>query len=124
MENKRIRFILTIALTAIYNFFFWHQMLGINMLIFSIQLMGVLFFLNRESFKSTNVLIASAGTLFSGITILLYNSDIAKFAHLTSLLILTGFIHQSSLRSINNAILTSLSSLFHVFSNYKRESEE
>lgn len=94
-----------------YNFLFWQQKLGINLLIFSTLLGAVAFYLNPKSLYSKNAWLTSLGTLLTGVFVVVYNSGISKFMHITSFLIMLGFIHQSEMRSIYYSLLNSMANI-------------
>lgn len=89
-----------LVLAVLYSIIFWNEKLGINLFLFSLLLTGVLYSENKASFKTATVRFTLAGTLLSGIMVVLFNSFISKFSHIVSLWIMIGFIQQSNLRSI------------------------
>lgn len=91
-----------------YNFLFWQQKLGVNLLIFSVLLGGIAFYLNPKSLYSKNAWLTAAGTFITGLFVVIYNSGISKFMHITSFLIMLGFIHQSEMRSVFYSLLNSV----------------
>ncbi|NJN77459.1 MAG: hypothetical protein HC803_03310 [Saprospiraceae bacterium] len=81
-----------------YNFLFWGEKLGLNMLIFSTLLVGSLFTLYPESRKSKMAKITAIGTLFSAAMIVYNNSMFSKVMHFVSLIAMVGFVQQYVLR--------------------------
>ena len=102
MKNYQIMAL--VVFTLLYTLLFWQEQLGINLLIYSTGLMVYLYAQHKESFKQTSVKVTLAGTLLTGIMVIIYNSTISKFAHLTSCWIMVGFVHQHHLKSISHII--------------------
>ncbi len=92
--QKYLRTFLVIPLLFIYYLLFWHEKLGINLVIFSSVLMGAALLLFPQSASSKKVWITIAGTLLSGIMVVVYNAALAKTMHILSFFIAVGYIHQ------------------------------
>lgn len=101
---KNYHKIALVIFTLGYSLLFWHEKLGVNLLIFSLGLIVYLFSQYRTAFNQTTVKITLAGSIISGIMVVVFNSTISKFAHLTSCWIMVGFIHQHQLKSIQHII--------------------
>ncbi len=110
LTQKNKIFALLISLTLIYNFSFWHEKPGINLLLFIILLSISAFLVNPDSIKNKNVLFLIIPVLFSGAMVLYNNSVFSIFACISSFFVLAGFIHQPKLRTIISALLTSAGS--------------
>ncbi|MFL5728333.1 MAG: DUF4173 domain-containing protein [Cytophagaceae bacterium] len=118
MNTQHLKFSFSILLTLIYNYFFWQESWGINILLFTFLLIGCQFILYKESFRSPKVLIVLTGTLLSAAMVCIHSSDTSKFTFTCSLILLTGFIHQPDLRSVHAAILTALTGIVQASANY------
>jgi len=81
-----------------YNFLFWGEKLGLNILIFSTALVACLFTLYPEARQSRMAQITAIGTLLSAIMIVYNNSGYAKVIHFISLTATVGFVQQHVLR--------------------------
>jgi hypothetical protein len=81
-----------------YNFLFWGEKLGLNILIFSVALLACLFTLYPEARQSRIAQITAIGTLLSAIMIVFNNSGYAKVIHFISLTTTVGFVQQYVLR--------------------------
>lgn len=104
------RFIITIALLVIYNFFFWSEKLGLNIFIFfSLGIVAQLF-MNEENIKNKNVIVSMLAALYASAMVLFINSGYAKFAAFVCFMIFTGYIHQPQLQTVYSAVLTTVSS--------------
>lgn len=104
------RFLITALLLVIYNFFFWSEMLGINLLIFFSLGSLAMIFLNGENVKSKNVIASLLAVLYSGAMVIAVNSGYSKFAAFICFIIFTGFIHQPQLQTVYASVLTTFSS--------------
>ena len=104
------RFLITIALLVIYNFFFWSEKLGANLFIFFSLGIVALLFMNDENIKNKNVLVSMLAALYSSAMVVFVNSGYAKFASFVCFMIFTGYIHQPQLQTVYNAVLTTVSS--------------
>jgi len=104
------RFLITIALLVIYNFFFWSEKLGANLFIFfSLGIIAMLF-MNEENIKNKNVIVSMLAALYSSAMVVFVNSGYAKFAAFVCFMIFAGYIHQPQLQTVYNAVLTTFSS--------------
>lgn len=81
-----------------YNFLFWGEKLGLNILLFSTLMVGSLFTLYPESRQSKMAIITAIGTLLSAVMIVYNNSMYAKIMHFVSLIATVGFVQQHVLR--------------------------
>ncbi|MEO8512501.1 MAG: DUF4173 domain-containing protein [Ignavibacteria bacterium] len=117
------RFLITIALLVLYNFFFWSEKLGLNIFIFFTLGIIVLLVMNEENIKNKNVIISLFGVLFSTAMVVVNNSGYSKFASFVCFMIFTGFIHQPVLKTAYNAVLTTVSSFvifpYNIYSELK-----
>lgn len=104
------RFLITIALLVIYNFFFWSEKLGANLFIFFTLGIVAMLFLNEENIKNRNVIVSMLASLYASSMVIFINSGYAKFAAFVCFMIFTGFVHQPLLKTVYNAILTTVSS--------------
>lgn len=121
MENlSKYKFSIALFLTVLHNVLFYNQLLGINALIYSTVIVGILYFLNPLSFKQRSVLFTLAGTFLSGIMVVVHGSDVAKLSHFASLFVLVGFIHAPQLRSIVFSLLTMLESIWQIRSSMRK----
>ena len=88
-----------------YNFLFWGEKLGLNILIFSTLLVGCLFTLYPESLQSKMARITASGTVFTAIMIVYNNSMFSKVMHFVSFIAMVGFVQQHVLRFFWYALL-------------------
>jgi len=107
---KRINFrlILAIILLVVYNFFFWKEKLGLNLIIFSILLAGAIIILNSKSLVDRKVLLMLMAVIYSGVMAALHNSFFSKFTVFTSLMLLAGYAHQPGIRALFSSYTSCL----------------
>jgi hypothetical protein len=91
--------------SILFNLIFWNEKQGINMLIFDVCIMGILYVFNTEAFKTRSVQLVGAGTLAAVLLIVVHNSLIVKVIHFFSFSIFVGLVHQSELRFLGTAFL-------------------
>jgi hypothetical protein len=94
-----------VALLAAWNFFFWHEAPGINVLLFSLLLMGALFFLYPECRWRKTVWLAAAGVLLTGAMVVLHGPGWSVFAHLFSVAVFAAMMRAKALRSVLSMLL-------------------
>ena len=108
METSFWNRLLLFALLLTYNYFFWAEKLGLNLLIFTVFLYGALYVLNTDVFKTKQVIFTMVGTLVLSALVVYNNTLLSKFIFFSSLVTSLGFIHQKELKSIMFAIPTGL----------------
>jgi hypothetical protein len=119
LSNYRLP--LALAFAVLYNLFFWQEKLGLNLLLFSSLLMGIVLLLNPAAQQKRNVRIAAAGTLCTGLLVLLYNSGTAKVVHIGSLFLFVGFVHQPQVRTIFHALAQLLHNYLQLWRSLRDE---
>src|SRR5436190_2132825 len=101
-----------LMLLLIYNFFFWHEGLGINLLIFSSVVTGFLFLLYQPDDFTIGFLVSLAGTFITGIMVVWNNSMTSKVVHILSLMITISFIQEGRWRSLIYSCLSVVKNFF------------
>jgi hypothetical protein len=91
--------------SILFNLIFWNEKQGVNMLIFDVCIMGILYVFNTEAFKKRSVQLVGAGTLAAVLMIVAHNSLIVKVIHFFSFSIFVGLVHQSEVRFLGTALL-------------------
>ncbi|NQY75204.1 MAG: DUF4173 domain-containing protein [Candidatus Margulisbacteria bacterium] len=113
MKNKEsIKSILLVTGTLLFNYIFWDEYLGINLLLFSLFIIGTTLTLNKNALKSQTALYSAAGILITALAVVYHNSTMAKFTNIVFTLLLIGFTNQSLLRSTLYALPTSIANYF------------
>lgn len=100
MNPSRLQLSLLVLFTLLYNYFFWEEKAGINLLIFSVLLLGAALYQNPLSLLRKNVWVAAGFTITTALMVVLHNSFVSKLAHLVSFFITVGFLHEARFRSV------------------------
>lgn len=115
MFNRiNVRLIIGFMLLVIYNFFFWKEKMGINLMIFSYLAAGSVLLLNHKSLTNRKIYIILAAIIFSGIMVVVHNSFYSKFAVFTSLMLLGGYAHQPDIKAVFSSYFSSVLDYFMV----------
>jgi hypothetical protein len=112
--RKTIQSTLLLTGTVLFNTIFWHENLGVNLLIFSMFIVFSIIFLYREVIYSRPFIISTIGVLITGVFVSYHNSSMAKFTHLISLFLMVGFANQLKIKSIIYALPTAVVHYFNV----------
>lgn len=104
--RSRLSLLLFVTLLLIYNAFFWGEKLGLNLMLFSLMLTGIIVWLNPWCLWSRGFLATAAGTLLSGASVAVHNTDAGKAVHISSFFLMVAFAHQSALKSVLYAVPT------------------
>lgn len=99
---------------GVYYFLFWQERMGVNVLIFSLLIQGVLLYLQPESRSKREVLITGVGTFLTALLVVFHNSLLVKIIHVLSLSTFVGFTQQYELRFIFYAFLLYLHNMLRV----------
>jgi len=108
--KTKIKFILLILGTFLFNFLFWKEAIGLNALIFTAFIIGSLIYAFPESLRSRNALILIAGTFITAGTILYHASELSIFVWIFSIVLLQPFIHYKYLKTIIYSSLSAVTS--------------
>lgn len=104
---------LVLAMSILFTWLFWQQFLGVNLLLFTTALFLIVLYRNRFHNFKPKVILVLAGTLLSGIMVVLYNSITSKLCHIASFYVLCGFLYAPQIHTVFNsfrvAVSTSLS---------------
>ena len=112
MKKEIIENGLFIIGVILYNIFFWEEQMGLNTLLFTVFVIGSLFYLNPESKSSTIARLTALGTLFTALMVVVFNSQLSKVVHILSLITMVGFVHQRELRFLWYGLLLALINVF------------
>src|SRR6476660_3192771 len=91
MKMKKNDWLLVCAVAA-YSYLFYEQQAGINYLIFTLILLGLILIQTKtEIFKKATWQITAAASVLSAINVVLVNSGLAVIANFVSLVLLAGY---------------------------------
>ncbi|MCI4668145.1 MAG: DUF4173 domain-containing protein [Bacteroidia bacterium] len=108
---KANRLAITLFATMMFDALFWNELIGVNLLLFTLLLMGIGLYLNPKALKSTHTLLIAIGTLVSGAMVVYHNSGTAKIVHILSALIFMVMCQYLQFRSLAHAFGQLLSNL-------------
>jgi len=111
-QLRELRFPLSLLLTCIYQWMFWQEKMGLNVLIFSSLLIGISLFLHPDSRLNRSVWFTAFGSLLTAILVVVYNSGTAEVIHLGSMIAFFGFVSAPQLRSMTSAFFQGISGFF------------
>ncbi|MEL7121274.1 MAG: DUF4153 domain-containing protein [Bacteroidota bacterium] len=111
MKNQILNHFLLLIGTFWYIFLFTHEILGINVLLFAIPMVGISIYKQPEILHTPFGLMITIGTLLTAIIIPLNGSDVAATLHVFSFLIFVGLAQVRTLRFIWYALVLGLSSI-------------
>ena len=111
MNRQKIILGFLVVGATLFNFLFWEESLGINLLLFSIFIIGSLAFINDKKQLSLPAKITGGCTLLLALLVIVNHSVLSMVMFLISFLAMTGFVHQAELRLFFYGILQSFSNL-------------
>lgn len=111
MKNK-IKILLLIAGTIIFNALFWKNSLGINASLFTLFLIGAAVFSFPQNAISKNSIAVIAGTLISGGAIMFHASIFSIIIWFLSLTLLPAFLHYNNQKTLFFGYITSIVDYF------------
>ena len=104
MNQLSLRLLAVTLLTALFNYFFWLEKFGINLLLFNTSLFAMLAYFNKRKFDTTAIRIALGLALLTCIMVIIYNSVLSILVHLLCFFVLVGFMHRKQLTSVGGAL--------------------
>jgi hypothetical protein len=105
---KIVKFVLLAAGTVLFTLLFWKEGLGINTFIFSVFILGIMFYLFPESKKSAPAVLVSTGILIGSGLIVYHASGLAVFIWIVSLFFLPAFAQNPKLKTLIYGFFLSL----------------
>ncbi len=98
MKNQKLENGLILFASILFYSCFWGEGMGLNVLIFSFSMIGILLFLNPQKKLKIPVIITGLGTLITAVLVVWNNSLFSKVIHLLSFTTMVGFAKQSELK--------------------------
>jgi Domain of unknown function (DUF4173) len=108
MEKSIMATIAVFVGACLFNYLFWFDKQGVNVLLFDIFCISVLFYLNAESFQKREVQVLVGGTLLAATLIVLHNSLIVRFIHTLSFMTMVGMVQMRELRFLAAALFLTI----------------
>jgi hypothetical protein len=105
MKNKSNFLLLSTLIGGLlFNYLFWTEDLGLNLLIYSLYILSITYF-NTEIIKSRKFTTYAISHLFAAILVVIINSDLSIVAYYISLLLFIGFSHYQQIKTVFIAIM-------------------
>lgn len=114
MKKSIIENLLWLVGVLAYNFLFWKEEMGLNTLLFTVLMIGSLFYLHPESRYATIARLTALCTLFTAVMIVVFNSEFSKIVYVLSMMTMVGFVQQRELKFLWYGLLLALTSFFSV----------
>lgn len=112
MKTKKAQLGLFLLGSILYNWFFWEEDLGLNLLLFNHFIIAATYLLNPASRKQNSVFLLGVASLTTASMVFFYGSTLAKFTNFIALIIFIGYVHQPQLKAILFALFTSIHNFF------------
>jgi len=110
--NKKI--ISITFLTALYSILFYEQHVGINFLLFTIAMLVLFFFQDKEAFKNKSVLFLSFGAIFTASFAAVHGSYLSLWATIISLMVIPGVM----INKRSNILLDFVTTLVNIAASF------
>lgn len=104
--------LLWLILIAAFNFLFWHEAPGLNMLLFAVLVMTALFIRYPRSLRRKSVQLTGSCTLLCGVMVTIYGPGWSVFAVIFSLSVFTIFVMEPQFRSVSGAAIQFVLNVF------------
>jgi len=110
MQNQnKLRFIIIFVGAILFNLVFWNETIGLNILIFTLFLMGGIWITNQELIKkSLSLKITLAGMNLMAIMVVVYGSEFSFWIYCISFLAVCGFLISNDIKSLSSAIPSAM----------------
>jgi len=102
---KKIALLIPFLLAILFPLLFHRQQAGINVLIFNLAILALVFWLKRSIFKKPINLLVLSGSLITSVMVVLHGSEIPLTINIVSLIILTGLLAAPSLSILSNSFI-------------------
>ncbi len=92
--------ITVIIFTIFFNFFFWQEKFGINIVLFTVIFGGLLYFQNPDARNKKQTLISVVGIAISSLGLLYHNSLFSKFMLFSSVFLFVASLMEKQIKTI------------------------
>lgn len=111
-KKANLKLLMTAAGVLLFNYLFWMENLGLNLVLFVLFLISSVYIFEPEARTNKLVHLTAIGTLIASVFVVYHNSGMAKFTVVLSQIIFIGFVHFGTLKSIMYSIISSVTSFF------------
>lgn len=105
--KSQLKLIATVLGGLLFNYLFWMQNLGINLLLYAIFIL-IIFLLDKETLTNKKAIYFGIAHFIAAILVVCNNSDLSIIAYYISLFIWVGFVNLPELRSVIAALIGAL----------------
>jgi len=115
-QNQTKQFLPLILLltgTILFNYLFWNQLIGVNLLIFTVFI-TISYVLISGFAKKTLFIISGLSLLVLSVAITLHSSDFAFVMYLITFVLFVGTTQETNLKSTLYAVLAAFNALFEI----------
>lgn len=107
MPTPRTTSLICLLLALLFTALFHGQSMGINVLLFELPLLGLLWWWRRPA-PTLEVITTTAGTLLSAAFVVLHGSDMARAVNLLSVLLSVGVLLAPKLHALHHSLLMAV----------------
>lgn len=107
MRRTHLLPLLSFAFALLFAALFHRQSMGLNVLLFELPLLAVLWWLRRPP-HTVEVVMTTAGTALSAVLVMLYGSHLALVVNLLSLVATVGVLLAPQLHAVHHSVLLSV----------------
>lgn len=100
MKNQSIATTLLLPGLLLFNYLFWQESLGINLLIFSSLLVSIAYFREKQSHFRREIYFGIGLSIATGIMAVWHNSGWSNFMHFLTVFLTIGFIKQKEITTV------------------------
>ena len=106
--QKHMKSFVVIIFTIAFNFFFWKEKFGLNIVLFTISFGTILYLLHPDQQRKKPTIIAIAGISLSSVAILYHNSLFSKFMLFSSIFLFIASLVEKEIKTIYYLIPSGL----------------
>ena len=105
MQKEIFRSEIILLGAALFNIIFWNELLGVNVLLFTLFIVSGLWYIERERFLERPVAITAAMTVLLSFLVIWHNSLIVKVIYSINFAVMVGLIQQREIRFLGSALV-------------------
>lgn len=111
MKKGQRKGLLLLFFTLLFNYLFWHNTAGVNLLLFTVAINALIFYSYPLIRGIRAVWLVAVGSLLGALATVVFNSDVAKLATIASILLLNGFAMFPEAKSLISAFAATITNL-------------
>lgn len=111
MEKGKRKGLLLLIFTLLFNFLFWRETAGLNLLLFTLGINALLFYSYPNIRGIRAVWWVAIGSLLGAVATVVFNSGVAKIATIVSICLLNGYAMFPAAKSTISAFAATVTNL-------------